>query len=120
MQDRGVPDRGIADIIIQKLKGTTVVVPFAEISRSAKEEGRKELATLVSFYLNMKIIISQLFWNYKKLNGDREYVAGRKIHVNIAPEKIIAYPHSLGCCCEYFHFSCMNSIPGSFHEFSSN
>ena len=38
----------MADVIINKLKSVNVVVPFAEIARSAKEEGRNKLAGLVS------------------------------------------------------------------------
>ena len=51
MQDRTLKDKDVADVIIEKLKCTNVVVPFAEIARSAKEEGRKDLAALVSPFL---------------------------------------------------------------------
>ena len=47
MQDRGLQDKDVAQVIIQRLKSTNVTVPFAEIARSAKEEGRKDLASLV-------------------------------------------------------------------------
>ena len=47
MQDKGLHDKAVADVIIQRLKSTNVVLPFAEIARCAKEEGRKNLASLV-------------------------------------------------------------------------
>ena len=55
MQDRGQLDRAIADVIIQRLESCNVVVPFAEIARSAKAAGRKELASLVSTHTQQKV-----------------------------------------------------------------
>lgn len=54
VQDKGPTDRSIAEIIIQRLESCNVVVPFAEIARSAKLAGRKELASLVSAKYNIQ------------------------------------------------------------------
>ena len=52
MQDRSLQDKDVAEVIIQRLKSANVIVPFAEIARSAKEEGRKDLASLVLMYIH--------------------------------------------------------------------
>lgn len=41
-------------MIIQRLKNTSVSVPFAEVSRFAKEVGRKDLAALVRYLLQLE------------------------------------------------------------------
>jgi hypothetical protein len=47
VKDKTIQDKTAAEIIIHRLKNTNVIVPFAEIARCAKEEGRKELASLL-------------------------------------------------------------------------
>lgn len=47
--DKDIKEKEVAAMIIEKLKSTNVVVPFAEIARSAKEEGKNELAALVMY-----------------------------------------------------------------------
>jgi hypothetical protein len=47
VQDGSLQDKIIAEMIIQRLKTSNVAVPFAEIARCAKDEGRKELAALL-------------------------------------------------------------------------
>lgn len=47
VEDKTLLDKDVAQMIIQRLEKSSVSVPFAEISRFAKEVGRKELATRV-------------------------------------------------------------------------
>lgn len=49
VEDKTLPDRDVAKMIIQRLKNTSVSVPFAEVSRFAKEVGRRDLAALVRY-----------------------------------------------------------------------
>lgn len=60
-------------MIIQRLKNTSVSVPFAEVSRFAKEAGRRDLAALVrslmymhfhnSVYIHSAVDNSRMFAN---------------------------------------------------------
>ena len=52
VRDKTLQDKSAAELIIQRLKSTNVIVPFAEIARCAKEEGRKDLASLVRVHCN--------------------------------------------------------------------
>jgi hypothetical protein len=66
VKDKNIQDKTAAEIIIHRLKNTNVIVPFAEIARCAKEEGRKELASLVSVIITK--VLKGMQWSSRDIS----------------------------------------------------